>query len=70
MKPREKIINRRKEKGMTSKMVSELIGITQGGYSHIESGSRNLTVRSQKGLQRCLICTGQNSLRTDSTKRK
>ena len=32
---REKIINRRKEKGLTSKMVSELIGITQGGYSHI-----------------------------------
>ena len=39
---REKIINRRKEKGLTSKRVSELIGITQGGYSHIESGSRNL----------------------------
>lgn len=54
MKPREKIINRRKEKGLTSKMVSELIDITQGGYSHIESGSRNLTVPVAKRLAKVL----------------
>ncbi len=54
MKPREKIINRRKEKGLTSKRVSELIGITQGGYSHIESGSRNLTVPVAKRLAKVL----------------
>lgn len=51
---REKIINRRKEKGLTSKRVSELIGITQGGYSHVESGSRNLTVPVAKRLAKVL----------------
>lgn len=54
MKQRELIRNRRIEKGLTEIQVAQFAGITQGAYSHIESGRRNPSIKVAKRLAKVL----------------
>lgn len=48
------IAERRKEKGLTVRKIAELVGITQGGYTHIELGHRNPSVSTAKKIANIL----------------